>query len=109
MFVKPEEFQKDVRSNKQVLKDLAGLITEEMQTRKEPPNGWDFRFMILVAQWLVEQGGYTTTPEGFNPGNVVGSGDAGYFQRSYNTEFRNGVRVPAPEVKFASYSSMKVA
>jgi hypothetical protein len=109
MFVKAEEFQLNVRSNKQVLKDLAGLITEEIQIRNDPPNGWDFRFMILVAQWLVEQGGYTMTPQGFNPGNVVGSGDAGFFQRPYNTEFRNGVRVPAPEVKFAAYSSMKVA
>ncbi len=109
MFVKPEEFQKNVRGNKQVLKELAGLITEELQMRIDPPSGWDFRFMIMVAQWLVEQGGYTMTPQGYNPGNVMGTGDAGFFTRPYNTEFRNGVRVPAPDAKFAAYSSMKVA
>ena len=39
----------------------------------------------------------------------MGAGDAGFFTRSYNTEFINGVRVPVPEAKFAAYSSMKLA
>src|SRR5262245_43737501 len=108
MFVKPEEFGQSVRNNKVVLKELAALITEELQTRTDSPNGWDFRFMVMVAQWLVEQGGYTMTPQGYNPGNVVGTGDVGSFTRPGNTEFRGGKRVAAPEVQFASYSSMKV-
>lgn len=109
MYVKQEEFELNVRKNKQELKDLAGFITAHIQSRRTAPSGWDFRFMTIVAQWLVEQGGYTMTPEGNNPGNVVGTGDAGFFQRSYNTEFVNGVRVPRPDVKFASYSSIEYA
>lgn len=107
--VSPENFHTNVRQNKQVLMELASLITEEIIKRSGPPSGFDFRFMIIVAQWLIEQGRYTMTPEGNNPGNVVGTGDAGFFTRSYNTEYRNGVRVPAPEVKFAKYSSIKLA
>jgi len=110
MYVKQEVFSKNVRSNKVVLKELAALITEEIQSRSSPPAGWDFRFLLIVAQWLIEQGGYTVTPEGNNPGNVVGTGDAGFFTRSYNTEVDvNGVRVPRPDVKFAKYSTMKYA
>ncbi|HYJ92435.1 MAG TPA: hypothetical protein VEV84_14090 [Pyrinomonadaceae bacterium] len=107
--VKPEEFQTNVRQNKQVLKDLAALITEEINRRSTPPAGWDFRFMLIVAQWLIEQGRYTMTPEGNNPGNVVGAGDAGSFTRPYNTEFVDGKRVPRPDVPFARYSSMQLA
>jgi len=109
MSVKPEEFQKNVRSNKSVLKEIAALITEELQTRIDPPSGWDFRFALIVAQWLVEQGRYTMEPQGYNPGNVMGSGDAGYFTRPDNTEVVDGVRVPRPDAHFAAYSSMKVA
>ena len=109
MFVKQENFTGNVRRNKVVLKELAALITEEIQSRRGPPAGWDFRFLIIVAQWLIEQGGYTMTPEGNNPGNVVGTGDVGFFTRSFNTEFVNGVRVPRPDVKFAKYSTMKYA
>jgi len=106
MYVKQENFPENVRRNKVVLKELAALITEEIQSRSSPPTGWDFRFLVIVAQWLIEQGGYTMTPEGNNPGNVVGTGDAGFFTRSYNTEFVNGVRVPRPDVKFAKYSTI---
>ena len=109
MFVKQETFDQDVRKNKQELKDLASFLTIEIQSRSAPPASWDFRFMTMVAQWLVEQGGYTMTPEGNNPGNVVGTGDAGFFTRPYNTEFVDGVRVPRPNVKFARYSSMEYA
>jgi hypothetical protein len=109
MFVKPEDFAKNIRGNKVVLKELAVLITDEIQSRSSPPAGWDFRFLLIVAQWLIEQGGYTMTPEGNNPGNVVGTGDRGFFTRSYNTEFDKGVRVPRPDVKFAKYSTIKYA
>ncbi len=109
MSVKPEEFHTNVRKNKQVLKDLAALITEEIQRRSSPPAGWDFRFLIIVAQWLIEQGRYTMNPKGNNPGNVMGTGDAGFFQRPDNKEFINGVWVPRPDAKFAAYSSMKFA
>jgi hypothetical protein len=109
MSVNPFEFHMNVRKNKQVLKDLAGLITEEIQKRGGPASGWDFRFLIIVAQWLIEQGRYTMHPEGNNPGNVMGTGDAGFFTRSYNTEIVNGVRVPRPDAKFAKYSSMQYA
>ena len=109
MSVKPEEFPSSVRNNKPVLKELAALVTEEIQARSSPASGWDFRYMIIVGQWLIEQGRYTMNPEGNNPGNVMGTGDAGFFTRWYNTEIRNGVRVPVPEAKFAAYSSMKLA
>ena len=109
MYVKQEKFHENVRKNKEVLKELAAFLTEEIQGRSSAPAGWDFRFLVMVAQWLVEQGGYTMTPEGNNPGNVVGTGDAGFFTRPYNTEFVNGIRVPRPYVKFAKYSSMKYA
>src|SRR5262245_57813172 len=109
MSVKPEEFHKSVRTNKQVLKELAALITQEIQKRGGPASGWDFRFLTIIAQWLIEQGRYTMQPEGNNPGNVVGTGDAGFFTRPYNTEVVNGVRVPRPDVKFAKYSSMQYA
>lgn len=110
MFVKQENFQSDVRNNKAVLKELASFLTEIIQRRSQAPAGWDFRFLIVVAQWLVEQGGYTMTPQGNNPGNVVGVGDAGYFQRPDNHEYdKDGNWVLRPDVKFAKYSSMKVA
>jgi hypothetical protein len=110
MYVKPEDFHKNVRGNKIVLKELAALITVEIQSRSSPPAGFDFRFLIIVAQWLIEQGGYTMTPQGNNPGNVQGTGDAGFFQRPDNREGdAKGVRHPAPEAKFAKYSSMKHA
>jgi hypothetical protein len=111
MPVKPEELtQKNIRGNKQVLKDLASLITEEINRRGAPaPASWDFRFMLIVAQWLIEQGRYTMNPEGNNPGNVVGKGDMGSFTRPYNTEFVDGVRVPRPDVPFARYSTMQYA
>jgi hypothetical protein len=110
MFVKPELLtQSNVRQSKGELKSLAALLTEEIQRRSGAPAGWDFRFFLPLAQWLIEQGGYTMTPEGNNPGNVVGTGDAGFFQRPDNHEWRNGVWTLAPEVKFAKYSSMKVA
>jgi hypothetical protein len=110
MYVKQENFHLNVRQNKAVLKELAAFLTGFIQRRSNHvPAGWDFRFMVIVAQWLVEQGGYTMTPEGNNPGNVVGVGDAGFFTRPYNTEFVNGVRVPRPDVKFARYSSMQYA
>jgi hypothetical protein len=111
MSVKPEEFHLNVRKNKQVLKELAGLITEEIQRRSSPQAGWDFRFLIIVAQWLIEQGRYTMAPEGNNPGNVVGKGDAGSFTRPYNKEYnpKTGVYEPRPDVPFARYSSMRYA
>jgi len=56
MSVKPEEFHRNVRQNKQVLKELAALITAEIQKRSGPASGADFRFLIIVAQWLIEQG-----------------------------------------------------
>lgn len=108
MSVRPEAFHANVRKNKQVLKELAALVTAEIHKRSSAPRGWDFRFMIIIAQWLIEQGRYTMTPQGNNPGNVMGSGDAGFFKRSYNTEIVNGVRVPVPGAKFAAYSSMKL-
>jgi hypothetical protein len=108
MSVKPEQFHLNVRRNKQVLKELAALISEEILKRSGPTRGWDFRFMTIVAQWLVEQGRYTMTPEGNNPGNVMGVGDMGFFKRKGNTEVINGVRVHRPDAKFAAYSSMKL-
>lgn len=109
MSVRPEQFHLDVRRNKVVLKELAALVTEEIVRRSSTTGGWDFRFMLIVGQWLIEQGRYTMRPEGNNPGNVMGKGDAGFFQRSYNTEFIDGKRVAVPEAKFAAYSSMQVA
>src|SRR2546429_195769 len=101
MFVKPELLTlRNVRQQKDELKSLAALLTEEIQSRSDGPAGWDFRFFLPLSQWLIEQGGYTRTPEGNNPGNVVGTGDAGYFQRPDNHEWRKGVWTLAPEVKF---------
>lgn len=108
MLVKQETFAQNVRQNKEVLKSIAALLTEEIQRRSAAPAGWDFRFFIPLAQWLVEQGGYTMTPKGNNPGNVMGEGDAGFFTRSFNTEIIKGVRTPVPDAKFAAYTSMKV-
>lgn len=109
MLVKQENFAKNVRQNKQVLKEIAGFLTEIIQRRGGTVSGWDFRFMVMVAQWLVEQGGYTMTPEGNNPGNVVAKGDLGTFTRSYNYEKdKDGNPVHRPDVKFAKYSTMKI-
>ena len=112
MSVKPEEFSSNVRKNKEVLKELAGFLTKHIQSRSQAPSGWDFRFVVIVAQWLVEQGRYTMTPEGNNPGNVVGKGDTGLsFKRPYNKEYnpKTGQLEPRPDVPFAFYSSMEIA
>ncbi|MEP7075486.1 MAG: hypothetical protein ABI878_06715 [Acidobacteriota bacterium] len=109
MFVKQENFEQNVRANKVVLQELSTFLTGHIQSRSSILPSWDFRFMTMVAQWLVEQGGYTMNPEGNNPGNVVGTGDIGFFTRPYNTEFVKGKRVPRPDVKFAKYSSMDYA
>lgn len=110
MFVKQENFSANIRQNKEVLKELAAFLTDIIQRRSSAPTGWDFRFLVIVAQWLVEQGGYTMNPKGNNPGNVVGTGDAGFFYRPDNHEYdKDGNWVPRPDVKFAAYSSMKVA
>ena len=108
MFVRPENFQQNVRKNKDTLKEQAAFITEEIVQRGGIAKTFDFRCMVIMAQWLAEQGGYTMTPEGNNPGNAVEKGDAGTFTRSYNTELnrKTGVREKRPDVKFAKYSSM---
>jgi hypothetical protein len=109
--VRPENFYQNVRRNKVILGELSGLISSEIQSRA-PFNSsvsWDFRFMIIVAQWLVEQNKYTMTPTGNNPGNVQGYGDQGYFTLAKNQEVINGKRVLVPDAKFARYSSMEYA
>jgi hypothetical protein len=50
MFVKPEDFTKSIRGDDVVLKELAALITEEIQSTSSPAAGWDFRFLLIVAQ-----------------------------------------------------------
>lgn len=91
MFVKPEILtDSNVRQYKSELKSLAVLLTEEIQKRKAAPAGCDFRFFLPLAQWLIEQGGYTMTPEYNNPGNVVERGDEGTFTRPKNKEVRTG-------------------
>jgi hypothetical protein len=109
MFVKAENFAADVRKNKLILRELRGLLTTEIQSRSPSGTAFDFRFLLPLAQWTCEQGGYNSAPQGNNPGNVMGKGDAGFFCRPDNKEWENGEYVPRPFAKFAAYSSMALA
>ena len=102
-------YRQNVRKNKPLLWDLGRLLTKEIQKRSNvrEPEYLDFRFLLPLAQWLVEQAGYTMTPEGNNPGNVMGSGDLGTFHRKDNHEIVKGVRTKVP-ANFAKYSTMEM-
>ncbi len=104
------EFRQNVRKNKGLLKSLASLLTNEIVKRSSArePAHLDFRYILPLAQWMVEQAGYTIKPEGNNPSNVMGSGDLGTFHRAKNKEVRNGKREIVP-ADFANYSNMEVA
>ncbi|CAN5411741.1 hypothetical protein BH10ACI1_BH10ACI1_16940 [soil metagenome] len=111
MVIENWTFRQNVHNNKGLLKDLRILLTNEIQGRKpREPQYLDFRFLLPLAQWLCEQGGYTITPKGNNPGNVMGKGDLGVFERKDNKEVgENVVRnkdgfTPA---NFAQFSSME--
>jgi hypothetical protein len=99
------QFRQNVHKKKDLLKSLAALLTAEIQTRSSA-KATDFRFLLPLSQWLVEQAGYTITPQGNNPGNVMGSGDAGTFNRPNNTEIVGGKRVNVP-ADFANFSTME--
>ena len=103
------QFGQNVRKNKALLKALAELLKNEISKRNaaSKPAYLDFRFLIPVAQWMVEQGGYTITPQGNNPGNVMGTGDAGTFHRAKNHEVIGGKSVLKP-ADFAKFSTMEV-
>jgi hypothetical protein len=109
MFVLPEKFSENVRKNKVVLRELIALLTTEIQSRSPSGREFDFRFVLPLAQWMCEQGGYNTAPLGNNPGNVDGKGDAGSVFRENRTERKKGVVVNYPKAPFAAYSSMTVA
>jgi hypothetical protein len=101
-------FRQNVHGNKGLLKDLRTVLTNEIQRRKpREPQHLDFRFLIPLAQWLCEQAGYTMKPEGNNPGNVMGNGDMGQFERKNNIEVVKGKPTVVP-AKFANYSTMEV-
>lgn len=99
--------RQNVRQHKAVLHRVADLLTTEIRKRatSNRPYHLDFRYVLPLAQWLVEQDGYTMTPAGNNPGNVMGKGDAGVFHRPNNTEIVGGARVNVP-ADFANYSSL---
>lgn len=100
-------FQRNVHKHKGLLKDLRQLLTNEIQRRKmREPEHLDFRFLLPLAQWLCEQGGYTITPKGNNPGNVMGKGDIGKFNRSDNIEIVEGKEKNVP-ADFARFSTME--
>lgn len=100
-------FRQNVPKHKALLKDLAYLLTNEIQKRKgKEPYHLDFRYLLPLAQWLCEQGGYTIKPAGNNPGNVMGDGDMGRFHRSDNTEIVDGVPKNVP-ANFARFSNME--
>lgn len=100
-------FRQNVHKNKGLLKDLRTLLTNEIQRRKpREPQHLDFRFLLPLAQWLCEQGGYTIKPKGNNPGNVMGKGDMGEFHRADNTEIVEGKAQNVP-ANFAQFSSME--
>lgn len=100
-------FRQNVHGNKGLLKDLRTLLTNEIQRRKpREPQHLDFRFLLPLAQWLCEQGGYTIKPKGNNPGNVMGKGDMGEFDRPDNMEVVEGVSKNVP-AKFAQYATME--
>ena len=100
-------FRQNVHKNKGLLKDLRTLLTNEIQQRKpREPQHLDFRFLLPLAQWLCEQGGYTIKPKGNNPGNVMGKGDMGDFHRPDNMEVVGGKSVNVP-ANFAQFSSME--
>lgn len=100
-------FRRNVHQNKDLLKDLRTLLTNEIQRRKpREPQHLDFRFLLPLAQWLCEQGGYTIKPKGNNPGNVMGKGDLGDFHRPDNQEVVGGKSVNVP-ANFAQYSTME--
>ncbi|MBS1795169.1 MAG: hypothetical protein JSS81_15025 [Acidobacteria bacterium] len=100
-------FRKNVHGNKDLLKDLRRVLTNEIQRRKpREPEHLDFRFLLPLAQWLCEQGGYTMKPKGNNPGNVMGKGDLGDFNRPDNIEIVGGKEKNVP-AKFAQFSTME--
>jgi len=104
-------FRQNVRQNKALLKDLAELLTDEIQNHSgREPVYLDFRFLLPLAQWLSEQGGYTMTPKHRNnPGNVMGRGNEGSETDNKNHEVNQatGEEEIQPGT-FALYSSMTV-
>jgi len=104
---RPEHWdvRQDVKGYKPLLKEMRQTLTKEIQ-EKGGKREHDFRFLLPMAQWTTEQGGYTNRPEGFNPGNVMGPGDAGTFHRKNNTEIVDGKRTNVP-ADFAKYSSLE--
>jgi hypothetical protein len=98
----------NVRKKKDLLKALANLLTREIQKRStaRDPLYLDYRFLLILSQWLAEQAGYTIDPAGNNPGNVMGGGDAGSFHRSTNHEVVNGKLTVVP-ADFAAYSTIE--
>jgi hypothetical protein len=104
---RPEHWnvRQDIKGYKPLLKEMRETLTKDIQ-EKGGKREHDFRFLLPMAQWTTEQGGYTNRPEGFNPGNVMGPGDAGTFHRKNNTEIVNGKRTNVP-ADFAKYSSLE--
>jgi hypothetical protein len=70
----------------------------------------DYRFVLMLAQRMVEQDGPRESAEGNNPYNVMGNGDADpkQFRRENNIEIVNGKRKKVP-ANFANYSSESMA
>jgi flagellum-specific peptidoglycan hydrolase FlgJ len=104
---RPEHWnvRQDIKGYKPLLKEMRETLTKDIQ-EKGGKREHDFRFLLPMAQWTTEQGGYTNRPEGYNPGNVMGPGDAGTFHRKNNTEVVNGKRTNVP-ADFAKYSSLE--
>jgi hypothetical protein len=104
---RPEHWnvRQDIKGYKPLLKEMRQTLTKEIE-EKGGKREHDFRFLLPMAQWTTEQGGYTNRPEGYNPGNVMGPGDAGTFHRKNNTEIVDGKRTKVP-ADFAKYSSLE--
>jgi hypothetical protein len=83
--------------------DLTDLIT----ARCGPSAAWpDYRFVLMLAQRMVEQDGPHQKAQGNNPYNVMGEGDAtpGHFRRENNQEGPSGAKKTVP-ADFASYKT----
>lgn len=68
----------------------------------------DYRFVLMLAQRMVEQDGPHAKAEGNNPYNVMGQGDKGQFFRKKNEEGPAGAKEKRP-AWFAAFSGEGMA
>ncbi|MGH8059255.1 MAG: RHS repeat-associated core domain-containing protein, partial [Candidatus Entotheonellia bacterium] len=86
--------------HKDKLRQFNKLLTEQIQIQdKSQGRDIDLRFLILLAEWTLEQTGQSSfyNPRGANVYNIMGNPQTQKtFPRPGNTEVINGEKVPRP-------------